>query len=175
MHVKIDRICAPTDFSASGDLAVRHAAALAKVFQAELHILHVLQEFSEKLTHPDFTASGTTVKEFLTALEKGATEYLARLHARLAEKKEYESLVVYKNYLHGNPTEQINHYARNHAVDLLVLGTHGRSGLQHMVMGSVAERVVRTAPCPVLTVRAHQHTFLVDELILGEPPGESNA
>ena len=149
MHIEIKRICVPTDFSECGDYAVKHAAALARQFGAELFITHVIQDIGEKLSHPDFTSQGTSVVEFLQALERGATQYLAGL----AADKQWRDLTVHRLYLHGAPAEQIVGYALSQDIDLLVLGTHGRSALKQLFLGSVAERVVRTAPCPVLTVR----------------------
>lgn len=160
MHLEIKQICVPTDFSECGDYAVQHGAAMARHFNAELHIVHVIQDVGEKLKHPDFTGKGTSVVEFLQALEKGATEYLARL----ATEKEWKNLTVNRLYLYGAPAEQIRRYALDQEIDLLVLGTHGRSGLKHLLLGSVAERIVRTSPCPVLTVRYP----LVRDLLQGE-------
>ena len=160
MHLEIKQICVPTDFSECGDHAVQHGAAMARKFDAELHIVHVIQDVGEKLKHPDFTSQGTSVTEFLKALEKGATEYLARL----AAEKAWKGLKVNQLYLHGAPAEQICRYALDQEIDLLVLGTHGRSGLKHLLLGSVAERVLRTSPCPVLTVRYP----LVRNLLRGE-------
>lgn len=148
LQVEIRQICAPTDFSECGDHAVKYGAALARQFAASLHILHVIQDVGDKLRHPDFTSAGTSVQEFLKALEKGATEYLARL----AAGKEWKDLRVERLYRYGNAAEEIVRYAQHNAIDLLVLGTHGRSGLRHLLAGSVTERVVRTSPCPVLTV-----------------------
>jgi nucleotide-binding universal stress UspA family protein len=65
----------------------------------------------------------------------------------------------------GDPVREIDAYAVAHRADLLVLGTHGRGPVAHMLMGSVAERVVRTAPCPVLTVRHPQHDFITESLV----------
>ena len=64
-----------------------------------------------------------------------------------------------------NPAETIVAYAKANSIDLIVTGTHGRGGIKHLLMGSVAERVVRTAPCPVLTVRAHERDFIVPDAI----------
>jgi len=150
MNLDIKKICAPTDFSPAGDEAVAYAAALARQFLAELHIIHVIHDVSDKLKHPDFTSGGTSVHEFLGKLEKGATEYLARLSA----EKEWSDLTVQRVHLFGNAVEEICSYAELNHIDLLVLGTHGRSGWRHMLVGSTTERVVRLAHCPVLTVRA---------------------
>jgi nucleotide-binding universal stress UspA family protein len=160
MNLTIERVCVPTDFSGCADLAVKYGAALARQNGAQLHLLHVVQDIHEKLHHPDFTHQGTSVQAFLQSLEKGATEYLARL----ASQREWRELEVERVYLYGRPANEIVRYARQNRIDLLVMGTHGRSGLEHVFVGSVAERVVRTAPCPVMTVRCPlERDFVVGE------------
>ncbi len=149
MNTDFKRICAPTDFSEMGDRAVEYGAALARKYGAELHIVHVIQDVADKLRHPDFTSTDTSVHEFLGKLEKGASEYLAKL----AAEKPWHGLEVKRVQLIGSPVDEICRYAEKNEIDLLVMGTHGRKGLQHMFVGSVTERVVRTAPCPVLTIR----------------------
>lgn len=157
MQLEIEKICVPTDFSECGDDAVRHGAAMARHFNAELHIIHVIQDVSDKLRHPDFTSKGTSVTEFLKALEEGATQYLAKLVA----DKQWKDLNVHRVYLHGTPAEAIQTYAEENKIDLIIMGTQGRTGLKHLFLGSVAERVLKTSPCPVLTVR---HPMLRDLL-----------
>lgn len=149
MTTDFKRICAPTDFSDMGDRAVEYGAALARKYGAELHILHVIHDVTEKLRHPDFTSHGTSIHDFLGKLETGATEYLSRL----AAEKPWHDLTVNRVQLVGSPVEEICRYAEQNQIDLIVLGTHGRTGLKHMLIGSVAERVVRSAPCAVLTIR----------------------
>lgn len=149
MEMNIKKVCAPTDFSEAADAAVNYAAGLAREFGAELHLIHVIHDISEKLRHPDFTNADTSVHQFLGKLEKGATEYLANL----AVDKESKGLTVYRSHLLGSTVEEICKYAAQNHIDLLVIGTHGHTGLKHLLLGSVAERVVRLAPCPVLTFR----------------------
>jgi nucleotide-binding universal stress UspA family protein len=171
MTLSIQRVCVPTDFSQCADLAVKYGAALARQNGAKLHLLHVVQDIDEKLHHADFTREGTSVKAFLKSLEEGASEYLSRL----ASQKEWHDLQVERVYVHGKPADQITRYAKQNKIDLLVMGTHGRSGLEHVFVGSVAERVVRTAPCPVLTVRCPlERGFVVSEPT-GEAPGNEPA
>jgi nucleotide-binding universal stress UspA family protein len=115
-----------TDFSEGADAAVRTAHAYARALGARLHVLHV--------TWPE---------------EIGVTELFAALKASLGD-----AVPVDVAARHGDPAEEIVRYARSHGVDLIVVGTHGRSGVSRAVLGSVAERVARHAPCPVLTVPA---------------------
>lgn len=189
MHIDINRICVPTDFSLSAEKAIHYGVALAEKHDAELHLLHVLQDFEQAVLHPDFTASGeqarayfnrledaagTTAEDkskkqnptedeavhsFLRSLEKGTENQFSELPL----DKWWERIQILKAIRYGNPAKEICRYARKQNVDLLVLGTHGRTGLNHLLIGSVAERIVRTAPCPVLTVRDHEHNFVLEE------------
>jgi universal stress protein A len=124
--VTVREIVVATDFSEASEAAVRLAHGYAKVFGARLHVLHV--------TWPD---------------ERGLTALFARLRAELGS-----TVPVMIATLHGDEAEEIVGYARQHDIDLVVLGTHGRTGFTRALLGSVAERVLRTAPCPVLTVPA---------------------
>ncbi len=117
-------ILAATDFSDNGDAAVRTAHAYARALGARLHVLHV-------------TWAG----------ELGVTDLFAELKARLGD-----AVPVTIASQRGDPADEIVRYARRHGVQLVVVGTHGRSGVSRAVLGSVAARVVRGAPCPVLTV-----------------------
>ncbi len=160
MNLVIKRLCVPTDFSACADLAVQYGAALARQNGAQLHLLHVVQDIHEKLRHPDLTHQGTSVQAFLQSLEQGATEYLAQL----ASQPQWSDLDVQRVHLHGRPADEIVRYARQNQIDLVVMGTFGRSGLEHVFVGSVTERVVRTSPCPVMTVRCEApHSLVVVE------------
>lgn len=160
MKTEIARICVPTDFSDVSEHAIKYGAALARQHQAQLHLIHVLQDIHEKFDHPDFSKESTTVQQFLKSLEQGATEYLARL----AANKAWSDLHVERVYLRGNPADAIVDYAQRNKIDLMVIGTQGRTGLKQMVLGSVAEKVVRLCPCPVLTVKYPQdRDFLISE------------
>ena len=124
--VTVREIVVATDFSDASQAAVRVAHGYARTFGSRLHVVHV--------TWPD---------------ERGVTTLLSRLRADLGS-----TVPVVFATLRGDEAEQIVTYARHHGVDLIVLGTHGRTGFTRALLGSVAERVVRTASCPVLTVPA---------------------
>lgn len=133
------RILVPTDFSAPSDAALAYARTLAGQFGASLHLLHVLENVFLRAIVAD-----------PHALETAA---LRHLHDRLTDDdlRWLGALAVLEKS--DIPAEEIVSYARNAGIDLIVMGTHGRTGLSHVLMGSVAERVVRTAPCPVMTTR----------------------
>jgi len=143
------RILVPTDFSSPSDAAMEYARQLAAKFGASLHLLHVI----------DDSPVGTTA--FVADSYVPPTEGLSELMLKEARKRLERQLSdadrlrfgVSVEALIGVPATAIVDYAFATGTNLIVMGTHGRSGLAHLLMGSVAEHVVRTATCPVLTVR----------------------
>jgi nucleotide-binding universal stress UspA family protein/sporulation protein YlmC with PRC-barrel domain len=141
----VKRILVPTDFSATSDVALNYGTELARVLNARLYLLHVTGDTGVNF-EADFPIAGfnNTPWQRLETLagepeaQRIETEYALRV---------------------GTPDNQIVRYAETRDIDLIVMGTHGRSGVTHMVMGSVAEKIVRSAPCPVLTVREGQPTL----------------
>jgi len=135
----VRNILAPTDFSETSDLAVRHAVDAARTYGARLYLLHVPGPTGEDF-EADFPVGRfeTTVRQRLAAFV--SEDEIAAL------RPEYALRI-------GAPAEEIVRYAQDREIDLIVMGTHGRKGVAHMLLGSVAERVVRTAPCPVQVVR----------------------
>jgi nucleotide-binding universal stress UspA family protein len=154
MNPTFTRILVPTDFSAMSDAALEYARALAKRFGASLHLLHVIEDplayggFSGEmyLEEPSPTLRATLVEE----AEK-------KLGARL-RPEDRRRLHATTEVTFGAGPKTITDFASSRGIDLIVMGTHGRTGLAHAVMGSVAERVVRTAPCPVLTIRVDKRS-----------------
>jgi nucleotide-binding universal stress UspA family protein len=142
------RILVPTDFSPASDAAVHYARALAETFGATLHLLHVLEDPAASTA---FVADGYAVDtpDIREALRTQARERLARA-LPLTDRSRFH---VTSEVLVGMPAPTIVDYAAATGTSLIVMGTHGRTGLAHLLMGSVAEHVVRTAFCPVLTVR----------------------
>jgi nucleotide-binding universal stress UspA family protein len=140
------RICCPIDFSDASRAAMEVAADLARRFGAELVLFHAYPV--PGYTFPD--GSVVASPKMLQDLADGAERHLEawRRDAEAAGAARVEAAKVA-----GEPAAEIVSFAREQGVDLLVLGTHGRTGLEHALMGSIAERVVRRARCPVLTVR----------------------
>ncbi len=136
------RIVVPVDFSPSSAEALRIALELARSSEGEVTILHVCEV-------PAYAYSGMVIApvDLLAPVIEAAEQRLADLVATLREPRARSALRV------GTPAEQILAAAAEAHADLVVMGTHGRRGVAHLVMGSVAERVVRTSPVPVLTVR----------------------
>lgn len=160
--IALTRILVATDFSDSSAAALKYGLALARMFGARLHVLHaagrhdlqlmverqrVIDVFLQDPTSPDVhhNAARELLGELLTAEEAEAA------HAEF----------VLRACGPAGPWAEIVRYAKERECDLIIVGTHGRGALGHLLMGSVAEKVVRMAPCPVLTVRHPQHEFVI--------------
>lgn len=143
---KVRRILFATDFSEASGGAFRKAAELARRNRAELLIAHVLGSPSFRFP-PDGWVMPRMYEEMEALLRAQATKSLRSLveRARITRAKAL--------LLKGLPHRSIAQAARSHRADLIVVGTHGRSGAARLILGSVAARVLATAPCPVLTVR----------------------
>jgi nucleotide-binding universal stress UspA family protein len=149
--MQIRQILAPTDFSEFSKQAVAYAYELAETFSAKLCVLHVveLQGYPVEVFPP--SAEGTTLIEDM--------ERRARLDlARLLPQAQDGMVEVRSQVVVGTPYYKIVEVAEAERVELIVMATHGRTGFSHLVMGSVAERMVRLAPCPVLTIRPTSRT-----------------
>lgn len=151
--IQLKRILLPTDFSPYSGCATPYALELAEKFDAEVHVLHILEMHSA----PPRFVMGLAVP---AKAEESETEALEKMNAFLGAVAGKGRPMV-RATAHGTPFVEIIRYAKEHAIDLIVMGTHGHSALQHVLMGSVAERVVRKAPCPVLTVRPEGHQFVL--------------
>lgn len=155
MTLNTQRILLPTDFSVPAEKARDYAVAMAGPIEAELHVLYV----SEPYPVPDGTGNYAMIDEPV------APRVLADARARLTELMKdcgiRDSLLVCAARI-GNPIVEILKYAAENNIDLIVMGTHGRTGLAHALIGSVAEKVVRTATCPVLTVHPRGHQFVIE-------------
>jgi nucleotide-binding universal stress UspA family protein len=153
--INLKKILVPTDFSEESRKAQRYGCELADKFSAELHLLHVLPDPAIVGTEGDgfYQLPGN----FLEELRADARKQLSEL---VAPEWEAGKQVV-RELREGPPFLNIVRYARENGIDLIVMGTHGRSALSHALMGSVAEKVVRKAGCPVLTVRDPEHEFVM--------------
>jgi nucleotide-binding universal stress UspA family protein len=144
----IKRILVPVDLSPNSLRALDHAVDLAKPFKAELAVLFVVEPIYYAV--PDFTGGAAAMGGVLDEQRRSARAQLARLEQRYAKRR-----VKLRTHLQtGTPYQAIVDTAKQLRTDLIVMATHGRTGVTHLLMGSVAERVVRLATCPVLTLRA---------------------
>ena len=152
--IELKRILVPTDFSEPSAAAVKYAKEFVQAFGSSLHVLHVLEDpYIFAATAEGYAAP----PDFCADLEKNARVRLAEV-VSAAELQTLKTQVALKK---GSPFVEIVRYAKSEDIDLIVMGTHGRGPIAHMLMGSVAEKVVRKAPCPVLTVRHPEHEFVM--------------
>ena len=143
------RICCPIDFSDASRAAMEVAADLARRFGAELVLLHAYPIPGYTFPDGSVVASPKMMQDLADQAQKHLEEWRAD-----AEKLTGGPRVTAEKAV-GEPAAEILEAARDARADLIVMGTHGRTGLEHALMGSIAERVVRRAHCPVLTVRPH--------------------
>jgi len=153
--IALKRILLPTDFSESSENAAKYARELAEAFDATIHVLHVVEDpyvhgWAGEGYIPD-------LPQFREGLAREANERLGKVFT-VAERERFGIKLATK---FGSPFVEIVRYAKTEGVDLIVMGTHGRGPVAHLLMGSVAEKVVRKAPCPVLTVRHPEHEFVM--------------
>ena len=151
--IQIKRILVPMDFSDCSVQALRFGQELCLKFEADLHLLHVLESY----------VTGTPQFGMGLALPQIKEESSEAVVTRMQELTESADWPADRNIVHattaGVPFVEIIRYARESEIDLIVIGTHGRTGLRHVFLGSVAENVVRQGPCPVLTIRQTDHQF----------------
>ena len=145
--MKFRRILYPTDFSRASGVAFTKALSLAKENRAELTLVHVISPMAP------FVGEGYVSPDTYRSIEQGARRSAQRRLAGLLKKATKAGVRARSVVLEGISYEQIARVARARRADLIVMGTHGRTGFSRFFMGSVAERVIPLAPCPVLTVR----------------------
>jgi len=144
--MQIKTILFPTDFSNGARAAMDHAISLAKDYQAKLILLYVIQDIS---IAEWYIPSSISAGELIEDMQKSAWQEMDKWIAEVSKQvKDVEKMVV-----RGVPFVEIIQTAKERNADLIVIGTHGRTGIDHMLFGSTAEKVVRKAACPVLTVR----------------------
>jgi len=150
--ITLDRLLCPVDFSSPAHYAMGYALNLAKEFNATLMLLHVV----EPSPAVSFLLPCTGDEQLLMEVPTAQSE--ARLSA-LVDEVRSQGIVAESRLAEGLAHREIIELARTWQADMIVIGTHGRTGLTHALMGSTAEKVVMKARCPVLTVRPPGHTF----------------
>src|SRR5262245_11724747 len=152
--IDLRRILVPIDFSKHSQNALTYAAAFAEKFGAEIYLLHVVQDLA--LFIPDAVTAGPPLLPPMDQLTAAVREALDRV----IRENQLGPLQVHPEVREGTPFYEIIQFAKEKSIDLIIMGTHGRGGLAHVLLGSVTEKVVRKAPCPVLTVRDPEHEFV---------------
>lgn len=139
-------ILVPTDFSAPSAHALEYAETLAKAFNGTLHVAHIIQEIEYT---EEWGNVYTKLKEIGALVEQRSGEKLSALQNDLKTKGIASVAIT----AHGRPDVVLAEYAEKHHIALIVIGTSGKRGVEHLVLGSTTERLLRSAPCPVLAVR----------------------
>ncbi len=150
--MQIKTVLFPTDFSQGARAAMDHAISLAKDYQSKLILLYVIQDIS---IAEWYIPSSLSAADLMEDMQKSAWNEMDKWGAEVSQAvKDVEKIVV-----RGVPFVEIIKTAKEKQADLIVIGTHGRTGIDHMLFGSTAEKVVRKAACPVLTVRIPGREF----------------
>jgi nucleotide-binding universal stress UspA family protein len=159
--ILLKQILVATDFSEPSDAALAYGRELARTFGAQLQVLHVAENIAAR-------AYGADGFVFVEPELQRDVEAAARkqLDAIVGDEDRQTLRAVTTVITANSPAGAIVEFAQEHAIDLVVMGTHGRGAVAHLLMGSVAERVVRTAPCPVLTVRHPEHEFVLPDALV---------
>ena len=159
--VTLKRILVATDFGEAAEVALTYGRELARTFGAQLDVLHVADNvLARGVVGEGYMVSFTEMQQ---DVEAAALRNLERLIF-----EEDRQLLGARTVLRtaASPAPAIVEYAREAGINLIVIGTHGRGAMAQLLMGSVAERVVRTAPCPVLTVRHPEHEFVLPDALV---------
>jgi nucleotide-binding universal stress UspA family protein len=144
--MEIKTILFPTDFSQGARAAMDYAVSLAQDYKARLVLLYVIQDIS---IAEWYIPSSISAADLVEDMQRSAEQEIDKWEIEIAEKiRGVEKMVV-----RGVPFVEIIRTAKEKKADMIVIGTHGRTGIDHMLFGSTAEKVVRKSPCPVLTVR----------------------
>jgi len=151
--MKIKKILFPTDFSRCAEQALAHSAFLAEKYEAEIHVLHVVTLFEDQ---PSAISDGISeTEEMIRKLEDIAEKQLNKV----VDSHGADDMKIITSTKRGISTAPtILEFASDNNIDLIIMGTHGRRGIEHLLLGSVAEEVVRMSTCPVLTVRETKQT-----------------
>jgi nucleotide-binding universal stress UspA family protein len=159
--IALKKILVATDFSEPSEAALAYGRELARTFGASLIVLNVVDNILARAYGSDgiVLADPELQREIEAAAQRQVD---ALLFDEDRKTLRATSVIVTSNA----PPAAIVTYARDAAIDLIVMGTHGRGAVAHLLMGSVAERVVRTAPCPVLTVRHPEHEFVLPDALV---------
>ena len=151
--ITLKNILLPTDLSESSLVANGTALELARAFDATLHLLYVIEE--PVFYMPAFGGYVPNRDQFEAFAKTALKNWISAEDAK--------GLNIVRHQAFGNPLLQILSYVQDNDIDLIVMGTHGRSAIKHVLIGSVSQNVVRKSPCPVLTVKPSDHTFSIPD------------
>ena len=152
--VSLKKILVPQDFSEYSLHALKYAVTFAELFKSELIVLHIV----EPIVYPaDFSFGQVSIPAMEEEIRKHSEEQLNEL----VEREIPAAIKATPIIRVGKPFIEIVEVAKGENADLIVISSHGRTGMDHVLFGSTADKVVRKAPCPVLTIRPHEHEFVL--------------
>ena len=164
--IAIKNVLVATDFSPASDTALAYGRELARHFGGALHILHVVENVHAYTVGTDAAIGALIPSTLQDELEKSARRQLEAL-VREDDRRELKATAVLLTG-HGTAIEIVT-FAKESGIDIIVVGTTGRGPMSHLLMGNVAEKVVRLAPCPVLSVRHPEHEFVLPDALQRVP------
>jgi nucleotide-binding universal stress UspA family protein len=160
--IVLKNVLVATDFGESAAVALAYGRDLARTFNAKLHVVHMVEDVMMRYS-PEV---GFAVPDLQKDFEKAARK---DLDALITDDDRNTLRVEAIVQTCVNVPDAIVDYARQEAIDLIITGTHGRRAVKRLLLGSVAERVVRTAPCPVLTVHTKEREFIAPDALVSKP------
>jgi len=151
--IALKNILVATDFSEPSAVALNYGRDLARSYDATLHVVHVIEDL--------LALHGPEIGFVISDVARNIEAAVRRDLDAAVTPTDHETLDVRTTITRAsNVSHAVTEYAKQNAIDLVIVGTHGRNALHRFLIGSVAERVMRTAPCPVLTVRANERDFI---------------
>lgn len=160
--IRFKNILVPTDFSESSNKAIEYALSLAREHQSTLYLLHVYEPVIYYSDAPIGLPDVVELEQNIRSSAESSLNHVVDACIRSREA-EYGTIPLEVILRQGKPYLEILRTVKDRAIDLIIMSTHGRSGLEHILMGSVTEKVVRKAPCPVLTIRVKGEFKIPDE------------
>jgi nucleotide-binding universal stress UspA family protein len=160
--IAIKNVLVATDFSPVSETALIYGRALARTFYAKLHVLHVVDNLAARLSFADASVAGVAPPGLQAEIERSAENSL-RAFVTEPDRRELNAVAVLR--VSNSTAKEIADYAREAAIDIIVVGATGRGAVDRALMGSVADKVIRRAPCPVLAVRHPEHEFVVPDAL----------
>jgi nucleotide-binding universal stress UspA family protein len=160
--IAIKNVLVATDFSPAAETALAYGRALARTFGGKLHVIHVVNRFAMQLAYGEAAGAGLVPLDLQAEIERGARQELETFVTE-TDRRELSAICVLR--ISNSPAKEITEYAKAAGIDVIVVGSTGRGAIDRMLMGSVADKVLRGAPCPVLAVRHPEHEFIVPDAL----------
>lgn len=160
--IAIKNVLVATDFSPASETALVYGRALARTFNGTLHVLHVVDNLNARLTYADAAVAGLAPVELQQEIERSGRQQLDRFVTE-ADRRELHAVSVLR--VNNSTAKEIAEYAKEAAIDIIVVGATGRGAIDRMLMGSVADKIIRRSPCPVLAVHHPEHEFVLPDAL----------